>query len=373
MQKLIFYIFIFFTVAVKGQQFESNRLSDLFELLPASCKQQVQNRIEIVESCNPFGLPVPVYAQQNSKGSIVHIGYKLFDAQQYFTYNSENLRFLERILLELTLWDDDTLLQNRLIADQVTCEINQSALNSNKQLINFLKHDFTFKLTHSGLFSRATFTNSKGEQLLLHYKLNRQIISSKDKVEYGKEVAYKLKSNLKYEANITKTNLPNIQSLQHVKDSVYVLIGDSIFIRDMNQSLYYTLNRKGEVQPLIDRKCHTESLSNILHYPIWLSKDISIEVEHRIYGNEIVENYRVSLNNFKSYFDNEFQTYIGREDKVEIYAYCTMLLKHKQLNFVNLLYVESDERNLFSAQPKLKAKFYTGIPIDNLKNLYGKF
>ena len=51
----------------------------------------------------------------------------------------------------------------------------------------------------------------------------------------------------------------------------------------------------------------------------------------------------------------------------------TLIIFNRKLNFVNLLYVNTNKNTLFGDIPIINAKLYTNIPSDNIKNLFADY
>ena len=106
--------------------------------------------------------------------------------------------------------------------------------------------------------------------------------------------------------------------------------------------------------------------------PTEANKKIQLNIIHKIYGDEKY-NYKVNLNDFISFFSNEFELYFGIEEKTDENMSGTLIIFNRKLNFVNLLYVNTNKNSLFSENPSINAKLYTNIPSDNIKNLFADY
>ena len=68
---------------------------------------------------------------------------------------------------------------------------------------------------------------------------------------------------------------------------------------------------------------------------------------------------------FKKDFITVCHTGINKRGNLET----IVVFNHKRLNYIHLLKVETDEKQLFAKSPILKADFYSNIPQHSIKSL----
>lgn len=378
MIKIVYFIFFLgiqsfiYAQSIADNQFDSKRLYELYNSLP----KQHQSSFNLMPESGVFHLKnvkLPVYFIHNDQGRIKHIGFKLSEKK---TEQTLELLFLERYILELILWKDDTLATNRMIADKVEIKLNESAWGSqsfNKldMILSFLNSEIKTEINCGKDTCFASLVNTSGSSLEFKFRKNRQLLTGKDKVEYGIEVANQLKN---YDVVKEKRSFNiDMNVLEKKSDDIWVKKDSSFYVIESLSKNMYLMQDTAHVFRLVHHKdFECESLMNMMLYLNYMDVDTDMDLEHRIYGNELVWRYPVKLNNFLDYFKSEFTFFAGCEEKADIFSYATLLMHNKDLHFVNLLYVEADDRTLFTDSPKWRVKFYTGIPMDNIKNLYGK-
>jgi hypothetical protein len=373
---LILYVFIGlshnnYSQSVAKERFESNRLFELYQNLPQTCQSYFYNK-----TAGDFKLPnwkTQLYFNSGTTSQVSHLGFRLYPSsdKKNLDKSIEHL-FLERYLLELILWNDDTLATNRMIADKVKLKLNGAQWNepgftSIKQISPILTDSISLVILSKKDSCYATLSNTlNGNKLEIIFRKNRQLLTSKDKIEYGLEVANALKEITVNK--VVKTLDIDINTLK--KEEKYWTKSNKSFyiIEKLNQDVYFSKD-SNNIKLINSNEFSCESFTNQLVYSTYMKSNPKVQIEHRIYGNEIVLNYSVDYSSITKYFE-DFSFYAGCEEKLELFNYATLILHNEQLNFVNILYVESDDRTLYTSTPFFKVKLYTGIPMDNVKNLY---
>lgn len=361
-----------FAQGISKDRFESNRLFELYQNLPQTLQAEIN--IEISGELLYSKWSLPLYFSTNKAKKINHIGFKLPISNQQQDKNTVEQLFLERYLLELVLWQDDTLATNRMIADKITLKRNGNLWNENgfntlNQIHPILAAGVELSLHCKTDTCMAILTHSdKKEQLEVMFRKNRQLLTGKDKIEYGIEVASDLQRlNIKKEVSVLQIDTNSLQK----EEDYWFKSSNSFYIIEnlhQNMSLFYN---DGNIELINAKEFPCESITNILLFSNYIETEPQLHIEHRIYGNDIVKNYSTNFASFQHYF-SDFAFYAGCEEKIDIYNYATLLMHNEELNFVNVVYVESDERTLFTESPMFKVRLYTGIPMDNIKNLYKK-
>ena len=97
-------------------------------------------------------------------------------------------------------------------------------------------------------------------------------------------------------------------------------------------------------------------------------KGKSLLITHRKYG-QFTPEITIPLLNFLKCFADDFITYsyTGYNKKGNLET--IVVFSHKKLNYIHLLKVSLDEKQLFAANPVFKADFYSNIPQQYIKTL----
>jgi hypothetical protein len=205
-------------------------------------------------------------------------------------------------------------------------------------------------------------------KITIIFPATNTVISGMDKKEYGEQVMASLKTIKNYANFIPKT--PIKDQFKTYKDDIKVSVGNSYF-KSITSTKYYKVT-DDVVQPLFSREYPLESFCNIFLMPMEANKKIQLNITHKIYGDEKFD-YKVNLNDFVSFFSSEFEFYFGIEEKTDEHMSGTLIIFNRRLNFVNLLYVDTNKNTIFGENPSVNAKLYTNIPSDNIKNLFADY
>lgn len=376
MRKLFaLFILLFSCVAVSSKlsaqdAFVSNRLNELFALLPLECKNTLSRSTENKCTCQINGNIMPIKASFNSQGQLSHLGLDLFSFDANLIYPNTVLSFMERSYLEYFVWKDVAIIERKNREDKIALLINGNQFNTpgaeklSAILPTLLSDAKELNIRQDSLYYEAVISSPKGTVSLL-FAANYQVVSGMDKKEYAVQLIQSLK---KYKA---KSNLPttgNTALLKPYRDDVKVKIGNSYF-KTISSNTYFRCTGN-DCRPVFEPQYPLESFTNAFLTSGNINQDIQLSIEQKIYANE-KETYKLNLSDFVAYFSNDYELYFGIENNSETLLDGTMIIFNRQLNFVNLLYVSAEPQSFFSSEKKiLKAKFYTNIPSDNIKNLF---
>ena len=221
-------------------------------------------------------------------------------------------------------------------------------------------------IKQDSLFYQATISSGK-ENVSLLFAANYQVVSGMDKKEYAHQIINALKT---YKAKSNLSPSINPLSLKPYREDLKVNIGKAYY-KTISSNTYFKC-AGNECEPVFDGQYPLESFTNTFLAAGDFNKDITLRIEQKIYANE-KEQYEVGLSDYLAYFKNDFELYFGMENNSEKMLDGTLILYNRQLNFINLLYVSSTPQEFFKTGKRvLKAKFYTNIPSDNIKNLFAE-
>jgi hypothetical protein len=371
---IVFYFLcaISFQSSVAQSIFANNRLNELFSILPIECKNSINQGNNTKCLCKIAGDSIPIKTSFNNEGQINHVGLDLFSLDNNLVFSPSVIGFIERSLLEDLLWNNTAYINKKNKEDRIQLFKNNKALgeigfNKINGIIPIIKNEFAFTLKQEGFEYTAVLENTNGKITII-FPATNAVISGMDKKEYGEQVMESLKTIKKLSDFIPKN--PVKDQLKTYKDDIKVTVGNSYF-KSITSTKYYKVT-DDVVQPLFSKEYPLESFSNIFLMLMEANKKIQLNITHKIYGDEKF-NYKVNLNDFISFFSKEFEFYFGVEKNTEENMSGTLILFNRKLNFINLLYVETDKKTLFGVNPFINAKFYTNIPSDNIKNLFADY
>ena len=350
----------------------SARLNEVYSMLPLDCKNRIGRCEDNKCTCNINGEQVRVKARFNDSGKLTHIGLNLFTLEEKLAFPPEVLLFMERTFLEYLLIKDVSIIRKKETEDKIDLRLNGNSIGENlfksiNLIIPVLSGSFTFNIRHDSLYYFAEFSQSSST-LQMKFAANNNTITGMDKKEYGEHISALLK-NFKRPTD-WQIFKPDTASLKPYKDRVKVSVGESYF-KSITSCKYYIQNSKG-AEPLFSKSYPLESFSNAFLLPFHGNQKIRLQIEHRIYGSEIMK-YNQTLADFLIFFSKDFEFYFGIEENSEKEMTGSLILYNRNLNFINLLSVKTDRISFFGENPVVSAKLYTNIPSDNIKSLFAEF
>jgi len=375
--RYLFFIILFFITgtSIRAQEISvSVKVKEIFSMLPLECKNQIissssNNNFE----CQIRDKDVNLKILYNTTGQISHIGLNLFSFNENLVFNPEVLFFIERSLLDFFLINDISFIKKKTKEDKIQLWLNNNKIGDPgftvfADILPVVQGQYDFAIQYDGSNYTAIF-----KQLLNEFKIkfpaNNNVITGLDKKEYGQLISQSLKA-YKYSKDL-QIIYPDTNSLNRYKDSIMVNVGDSYF-KSITSRKYYQVNKDGNVQYLFSNQYVLESFANIFLAPFESNRDIILKIKHKIYGDE-KSNYDIALSDFLLFFESDFDFYFGIEDKNDESLAGTLIMHNKELNFINLLSVVTNKKELFSDTPTINGVFYTNIPSDNIKNLFSEY
>ena len=350
----------------------SARLNEVYSMLPLDCKNSIGKSDGNKCKCNINGELIHVKALFNDSGKLTHVGLDLFTLEDKLAFPPEVLFFIERTFLEFLLIKDLPEIRKKAAEEKIDLRLNGNPIGEKgftliNQILTVFSGNYTFNIKHDSLYYFAQFSETSGS-LQMKFAANNNTVTGMDKKEYGEHISSSLR-NFK-SPDDWKTILPDTASLKPYKDRIKVSVGDSYF-KSITSCKYYIQHPNG-MEPLFSKSYPLESFSNAFLMPFKENKKISLQIEHRIYGNEILK-YNLPLADFLIYFAKDFEFFFGIEENSEKEMAGTFILYNRNLNFINLLSVKVDMISFFGENPVVTAKFYTNVPSDNIKNLFAEF
>jgi hypothetical protein len=355
---------------VAQDAFTSSRLNELFALIPLECKNSLGKENKC--NCTLAGTVVPVKATFNSKGQLNHLGIDLFNFDAKLIYPDAVLSFVERTFLEYLVWNNVAFINQKNREDKLILKINDKLFGTPggeriTAVIPVLLNDSAeISIKKDSLFYEANFKTKKGSVNLV-FAANYQVVSGMDKQEYAVQLMNSLKS---YSSNDTLKNYAETKNLKQYKDSLKVKIGNSYFRIISSNTYFHCANQS--CKPVFSEKYPSESFCNSFLLPLKENKDVILKIDQKMYGNR-KEIYEVKLIDFIRYFSPDHELFFGIENNSDSLMDGTLIVYNRSLNFINILYVNTTPKNFFEKGKRvINTKFYTNVPIDNIKNLFAE-
>jgi hypothetical protein len=360
--------------SVAQSLFTSAKLEEIYRLLPADFRNSINQSSSFSSKCKIAGDTLLIKINFNNEKQISHLGIDLFSNEMKLVFSDSELSFIERYFLDLILRNDIGYSRKKNQEDKIQFEINGKSLSESdfgriNSVIPILNSNFAFNLKQEGLFNKAELKSEKGN-LTLVYPANNTVVSGLDKKEYGEQIMASLKSFKN--PNDFKMEIPKIESLIHYKLGIKTNKGKNYLNEKINSNKYFTVENN-IVRPLFSKQFQEESFCNLFLIPGFeKNNQIDLDITHKIYGDE-KHQYRVNLNDFLIHFSKDFEFYFGLEECSGKSVSGTLIMFNKSLNFINLLYVTTENNGIFGKNPVVNSKFYTNIPTDNIKNMFSEY
>ncbi len=346
-------------------QFVSRKLRQIADQLPEGTLSPMDTIIEmpaIIEGKS-------IVMQYNDKGQICHLGISLFSEATKQILDVCLCNFLERFFLELLLQQDAASIDRKLQEYHVLMYVD------GKKVV--VKNAISFKQALKNMSMPVNFSmHQKGKQaeavwlfpphaLSVTFPLYRELIDGMDKIESDDELFHQLQVAVLNDVQI-KDEPINEKNLVAKGNDLYVEKGDIFLIPSLTADKYYIKKGK-EYIPVFQKQYPEYSLNNLfLTYANGEGK--TLQITHRKYGYFTPE-ISIPLLNFLAYFEKDFittcHTGINKRGNLE----AIVVFNHKNLNYIHLLKVETNEDQLFVKTPVLKADFYSNIPQHYIKSL----
>jgi hypothetical protein len=353
--------------------FVSQNLSDIYSKLPLECKNKLTRNGEVI-LCSLGQETIPVKIQHNTSGEVVHLGIALFNFEDNLVYPSALLALIERFSLWLFITNDLAKINKSNTENKISLRINHKSIQSiDNTNISTIKEFFSNKnpktdVQFNSKFFLVTISHNQNNLEIL-FPANYELVSGLDKSEYGLQIQQRLISMVSQSptSKIIKKQEELIESINRL----YVDKKPEYF-KNISGDTYFSCQNLNMCTPVRDKNNIFESMQNNFLLPI-SSDQIKIQITQKLYGNKQLD-YVISLRNFIEFFLVDHNLYFGFEsnDKEKIIG--TLIISHQKLNYINLLHVTFKSSEFFSEKGTIvKGKFYTNIPNDNIKNIFGEF
>lgn len=351
---------------LSNEKFVSRKIKLLAELLPM---QQMPENDTIMNVPQVIKNKSLIFTF-NNRGEISHIGISLFSDATKFLLDKSICNFLERFLLELMLQENNQAVERKLAEYHVTLLFDGKAFGKGNMLSlgNILEQmdmPVKFALRHQDKRAEASWRFGR-HTLNMSFPLYRELIDGTDKKESDDNVYHQLQFAA-FDTVTLKDEPVDGRNLQPLAGNrIWVSKGEVYLVQPLSSDRYYV--KDGNNYRPVFQKEYPEYSANNLFLTYLNGKDKSLLITHRKYGRFTPE-ISIPLLNFLQCFSNDFVTYChtgyNSKGKLETIA----VFSHTKLNYIHLLRVSIDEKQLFATRPVLKADFYSNIPQQYIKTL----
>lgn len=366
-------LFLFGSSIVFGQQnFESKNVKNLYNSLTAYGLKLRNTTVfkDTSESMTFKNLTVRINI--DSGNTVSFIGYNFFPSVSGFPFCPELYRFIESKLLEFSLDKDFSVAIKKASQKKIDMKLNNATpggfFNSFSQAINVIKNSKSFKIVKDSLTYITEWDDSTGNQFAFKFPANNILIQGMNKKELDDELSIRLRRTRS--AGAIVPDVLNKTELIKQSDSTYLLKGRHYYA-SISSDLYY-LQKDTAFNLLFSPSSPTISLSDLFLKPYLIPQNIQLNIMHIQYGANQV-NFSTSLNNFMGYFQKNYEVYVGIEDTSATHLVATVVIYNRDLNFINLLAVNTTAKDLFNKNGQMNITLHSNIPSDNIKDLFGKY
>lgn len=151
---------------------------------------------------------------------------------------------------------------------------------------------------------------------------------------------------------------------------IYIVKGKSFQVKSMTSS-FYVREKRGNYEPIFDKRYPMESFTNILLNRVKQNK-LRIAITQSMYGSS----KKVPVQNMQNIYDllaRNMDIYCSvtsiNKDKID----ATLVFHHRKLNFIHLFVVSVPTEDLFEEGGLVTATLYGNIPQHNIRTLFGKY
>lgn len=350
---------------IDDSQFVSRKLRQLAEQLPIS---EIPS-LDTIVACPQLIEGKSVVLLYNDKHQVCHLGLSLFSEATKQILDVNICNFLERFFLELLLQKDAASVERKLQEYNIVMYVDgQKIVAKNaatfQRALKQMEMPVNFSLRQKGNQAEAVWKFSS-HALSVTFPLYRELIDGMDKVESDDELFHQLQVAVLNHVSVTDEPVSG-SGLVADGNGLYVDKGEVFLIPALTANKYYVKKGK-EYVPVFQKQYPEYSLNNLfLTYANGEGK--ILQITHRKYGYFTPE-ISIPLLNFLMCFKKDFTTVchtgMNKQGKLET----VVVFNHKKLNYLHLLRVETDEKQLFAKSPVFKADFYSNIPQHSIKSL----
>lgn len=358
---------LFYPVLVMAQMnYASEKLSRIGSQLPDKCLRSGNSRVncpEVIEGKS-------IIIRYDDRKNIAHLGINLFQDQTKEMAGYSACEFIERIILELTLYSDNKaivreLKNNNMVFQRNKINFGSGSFGSISLFTQRTGADTPFFLHRTPTTYTAIWKPDQTETFTLSFPAERELVSGKNKKEADEELNGLLNKKI-CPQDILLDTVFSSSGLKFLSGkNIYEKKGKYYVNESINANVYYIKQADNLFCILNDENFPRESISNqFLGYAE--NKNLKLHISHIGYGALLPE-IDISLKDFICHFKGEFNLYCAVQKKDENDFNITLVLKNNYLNYVHMLSAKTAGQDIFAENGSLKAELYSYIPQHNFK------
>ncbi len=300
----------------------------------------------------------------NHYNEVSHIGLQLFTDMVKNSNEQVVFDYLERKLLIYSLAKSSSDILNLMDQEKLVMYVNNNAVNDDlKRSINThfsFNSDIPFALYKTKDSFSAKWSVNPLTHIEFRFPNNFMTISGMDKYEIEQHLMRELQNLPEGQAMVI--DLPK-SDMTPYKDEIFVLRGGTYKNVDEISADYF-LFFSDQVKPVYDERFVLESASNLLLNII--PTNIRLNINHQLYGDE-QHNYLVNINDFLSYFRDDYSLYFGWQNKELSNLKASVFIYNNYFDYSHMLIISFQDADIFVDQRILQTEFYSYTPHNNLK------
>jgi hypothetical protein len=349
-------------------EFTSQKMKVMFQLLNETGKNAILNQQTVFSySINGNKTAIKCLYEDNKVG---HIGLNIFSKEEMLSYPDDVYLFIEKTLFEFALIQDKNVVLKKMSEENVSLFYNGNPFGASMftnlaQVLQMLADNPKKMIAKDSLSYFFTLSTST-QELILKFPARLTLLTYMDK----KELDYEETSSIK-NARYINILLPQINSEAPLPFKNDILICKGKSFHQGISSDFYIKKSETSFSLVYDKDYYIETLANQLLYGAKNNTKM-LRIKHLMYGGEKQE-FEVTLNNFVSFYRNNpfHELYFGVEREAKENIRVSLLIYNNYVNAIHILIVETNVDDLFDPTKSLICKFYSNIPTDNIKDLYG--
>lgn len=359
-------LFIHFNIEVLSAQtsFVSNKVKEVFSLLPQQAKEQVQSGVPqkkgvIFYKININGQLLETDVRYNEFKEIEHIGLLVFKDDKSFADIREVLDYIERSFLISALKKEGYFLENEVKIDDIKVEFNGLAINSqnNPNVLTEISKGNISKLNlkfNSDAFM-IEWKFNQNNTFSIKIPNNYSVITGQTKDELEKNLLRKIKNSKN--VNVEKTT-PVKSQLKLVNGNLYCLPGQIYSTTpELSSTKYFQVT--AAIVPVFDKIHYRESIRNL--FLNLLSTSVKLNLEQKMYGGTN-EKFTANINNLYANFTDDYNIYFGWQNDNKQNLKASVFFSHKIYNYNHLLIITPEYKTIFKKDGEVEGIFMTFIP-----------
>ena len=188
-----------------------------------------------------------------------------------------------------------------------------------------------------------------------------------DKAEADQIIYEMLKSK-----NLTENWQPGLviqgnQLKETNEKGIFIVLGDSFQIKSL-RSDFYVSKKKDQWEPINDARYPLESMVNLLLNHINDNRHV-LEIRHHQYGGK-KPTITLPMQNLFDLLARNMDLYCSVTYINEHEIRAILVFHQRSLNFIHMLELKVETKNLFDTNSTIIGDFYTNIPQNNVKDIF---